>query len=377
MKTLKNLTIYAEDKIIKNGYIKFDETIKEIGSGDVDGIDMKGQILIPGYIEQHIHGLAGADTMDATFDAINLMATNLPKEGVTSFMPTTMTETKENILNALKTIKDYKERNTNPGAEIVGIHLEGPFISYKLKGAQRGDAIVKPDIELFKEFNKASGNLIKQVTFAPEIEGADEFIKYLRSNNIVPSMGHSDASDEEVFHAIKMGANNFTHAYNAMRPFHHRDLGVIGSMLLSGKDVYAEIITDFVHSNKYAVQMLYKAKGANNIILITDSMRAKLLPDGLSELGGQKVFVKGIEARLENGTLAGSILRFEDGVKNFRKINNCSIEEIIQMASINPAKLHNLYDKKGSIKIGKDSDFIITNDNLDVIETYCLGTRCK
>ncbi|VEU81323.1 N-acetylglucosamine-6-phosphate deacetylase [Haploplasma axanthum] len=376
MTTLKNLTIYTEEGILKNAYIKFDKTISEIGTGNIDGIDMKGKILIPGYIEQHIHGVSGADTMDATFEAIDAMVTNLPKEGITSFFPTTMTETEENIINALKNIKEYKEKSTSKGADIVGVHLEGPFINIKFKGAQRGDAIRKPSVELFKKFNEASGNLVKHVTFAPEIEGADEFIKYLKANKIVASIGHTNATDEEAFNAIKLGANHFTHAYNAMSPFHHRNIGVIGAMLLSD-NTFAEVITDGIHSSFNAVKMLYKSKGYKNIVLITDSMRAKLLPDGESEIGGQKVYVKGLEARLEDGTLAGSILRFEDGVKNFRRVNNCSIEEIIEMASVNPAKLHNLFDSKGSIKVGKDADFIITNDNLDVLETYCLGVRLK
>jgi len=375
MKTLKNLTIYTEDGIIKNAYIKFEKQILEIGKGDIEGIDMKGKILIPGFIEQHLHGGYGADVMDASLEAIETLVKNLPKEGITSFYPTTTAASYDEIIDVLTNIKNYKDLNFEIiGADIAGIHLEGPFLNEKFKGAQKVETFVNPDVKTFNSYNKASGNLIKHVTLAPEVNGGLDLIKHLVKNKIVASIGHTNATDVEAESAIKLGATHFTHAFNAMSMLHHRNIGAVGTMLLND-DAIAEVISDEIHVSPKAIKLLYKSKSYKNLILITDSMRAKGLSDGEYELGGQNVIVKDNQARLKDGTLAGSTLAYDQGVKNFKKINNCSIEQIIQLTAINPAKIHHIFDKKGSIKVGKDADFIITNENLDIIETYCRGTK--
>ena len=373
MKTLKNLKIFTEDGIIENGYVRFDSIIREIGHGDVEGIDMKGNLLIPGFIDQHIHGLLGQDVMDGSYDGLKTIAMNLPKEGTTSFLATTMTETKENIIKALKNVDDYKKNNKDVGAEVIGVHLEGPFISTIYKGAQRGDAIQDISIELFEEYYQASGEMIKQVTIAPELNNANELIYYMMSKGVVASIGHSNTSGEEAMEAIKNGAKCFTHAYNGMSKLHHRNIGAVGAMFLS--DTYSELICDRVHTSDNAIKLLYKVKTSDKVILITDSMRAKLLGEGEYNLGGQKVIVKGNEARLENGVLAGSTLFMNEAVKNMREVTECGIYETIKMSSSNPAKLHNVYDRKGSIKIGKDADLLVVNDKLIIHEVYCKGTK--
>ncbi|MFU8792444.1 MAG: N-acetylglucosamine-6-phosphate deacetylase [Acholeplasmataceae bacterium] len=375
MTTLKNLTIYLENEIIKDGYITFDRHIIEIGQGDCDGIDMAGKLLIPGFIDQHIHGAYGSDVMDALEHSLETMSQSLPLEGTTSYFATTMTETSDGIKNALASVKTYIETNQKPGAELLGVHLEGPFISKTYKGAQRLDAISDPSISLFDMYNKASGYNIKQVTLAPETKDALPLIKHLNQLNIVASIGHSDASYDVTQEAITAGASLFTHGYNAMRPLHHRDLGVVGAMLLH-EETYAELICDFVHTSKPAAKLLYKNKGKDRLILITDAMRAKGLKDGVYNLGGQHVIKKGLEARLEDGTLAGSVLKMDDAVKNFKTLTNASIETIIAVASANPAKLHRIFDRKGSIAVGKDADFIIIDEDINIYETYCLGIRC-
>lgn len=373
MKTLKNLTIYSEEGIIENGYIIFDSTIKEIGQGDIEGTDMEGKLLIPGFIDQHIHGLLGQDAMDGSYDGLETIATNLPKEGTTSFLATTMTETKENILKALKNIANYRENNSLVGAEILGVHLEGPFISTEYKGAQREDAIQEVSIELFNEFYKASGESIKEVTIAPEQQNANALITYLTSIGIVSSIGHSNATGNEALDALKHGASCFTHGFNSSSKFHHRDIGTVGAMLLS--DGHAELICDRIHTCENTVRLLYKVKDSDKTILITDSMRAKALDDGEYELGGQTVIVTGNEARLENGVLAGSVLLMSDAVKNMKEITNCSIEDIILMSSTNQAKLHNIYDRKGSIAIGKDADLLVVDSDLNIQNVFCKGEK--
>jgi N-acetylglucosamine-6-phosphate deacetylase len=370
---LKNLEIYSEKGIIENGYIKFDSVIREIGQGDVDGVDMMGKLLIPGFVDQHIHGLLGHDVMDGNYDGLNEIAMNLPKEGTTSFLATTMTETKENIVKALKNISMYAKTNKNIGAEIVGIHLEGPFISTIYKGAQRGDAIQDITIELFDEYYKASGNMIKQVTIAPELNNANKLIKHMGSKGIVASIGHSNTTGEEALEAIRNGAKCFTHAYNGMSKLHHRNIGAVGAMYLS--DAYSELICDRVHTSDNATKLLYKIKGSNRVILVTDSMRAKLLGDGEYELGGQKVIVKNNEARLTDGVLAGSTLFMNNAVKNMQDVTECGIYELIKMSSTNPAKLHNIYDRKGSIKVGKDADLLVIDKGLQIKNVYCKGTK--
>lgn len=373
MNTLKNLTIYTEDGIIENGYITFDSVIREIGQGEVEGKDMKGRLLIPGFIDQHIHGLLGQDAMDGSYEGLQTIATNLPKEGTTSFLATTMTETKENIIKALKNIADYREKNSLVGAEILGVHLEGPFISTEFKGAQREDAIQGISIELFKEFNRASGDAIKEVTIAPELPNANALISYLESNGIVSSIGHSNASGDEALEALNQGANCFTHGFNSSSKFHHRDIGTVGAMLLS--DSYAELICDRIHNCENAVRLLYKIKDSDKTILITDSMRAKSLENGEYELGGQKVIVTGNEARLANGVLAGSVLLMNEAVKNIKEITNCRIEDIIKMSSSNPAKLQNVYDRIGSIKVGKDADLLVVDGELNIQDVFCKGMK--
>ncbi len=374
MTTLKNLRIYLPDHVLENGYITFDEHIRDIGTGDIDGIDMHQAMLVPGFIDQHIHGVSGHDAMDASLAAYERIATMLPKEGTTAFLATTMTDSKENILHALTQIRTYHANQKGIGAELLGVHLEGPFISPVFKGAQREDAIERPSIAYFDALNDASNHLIKLVTLAPEQKGALELIAHLKQQHIVPSIGHSNATDHEVVAAIQSGVLSFTHGFNAMSRLHHRDLGVVGMMLLDDT-CYVEIIADGVHTSERAIQLLYKAKTSHRIILITDAMRAKLLEDGTYSLGGQDVFVHNHQARLQDGTLAGSVLRMIDAVKNMKKITGCGMHDLIRMASSNPAKLLGVDHRKGSIAIGMDADLVVLDDSLTPLETYCTGIK--
>jgi len=375
MTTLKNLTIYLDNKIIENGYVVFNEHIVDIGQGDVEGIDMEGKIMIPGFIDQHTHGVSGFGVMDASFQALDVMTSTFPSEGTTSFLATTMTDDVNQIQKALSTIDHYIKKNHKPGAQIIGVHLEGPFISKKYKGAQDENFILAPSISLFDSFNQNSGSIIKQITLAPELPGAYALISHLKSKGIQSSIGHSDASFEEVKKAIQCGASCFTHGYNAMGRMHHRDLGVVGAMLLSDT-TYVELICDLVHTSKEAIALLYKNISSDKIILVTDAIKPKSLSDGQYQVGHETVIKQGSKAILSDGTLAGSLLRMDDAVKTFKKITECSLRDIINVSSRNAAISLGVFDSKGSIAVGKDADFIVIDSDLNLYETYCRGIRC-
>jgi N-acetylglucosamine-6-phosphate deacetylase len=379
---LKGMQIYAEDQLIQNGYLKLEnQKIAQYGSIETLTSIEKFFVIevpssfkaVPGFIDIHIHGINGADVMDSTYDALNTMAQTLPKEGTTSFLATTITQSIHAIEKSLMNAGNYITQPQESGkAEILGIHLEGPFINKDRAGAQPTEFIIDPNIKLFKRWNILAKNMIKLVTLAPERPGGLDMVKYLKKNGIIASIGHSDATYHEAVEAIKAGANHVTHLFNGMRGLHHREPGVVGAALLH-KELLAEIIVDGIHIVPEMVKLAYQQKGKQGIILITDSMRAKCLKNGVYDLGGQGITVSDEKALLDGGTLAGSILKFSDGVKNMLNFSGCRLEDTIEMVSINPAKQLNIFDRKGSIAIDKDADIVVLNDQNEVALTYCRG----
>jgi N-acetylglucosamine-6-phosphate deacetylase len=379
---LKGIQVYAEDILIENGFIKINNgKIVEIGSMEELENENKFEVIelpghykaIPGLIDVHIHGVNGADTMDATKEALDTMVTALPKEGTTSFLATTMTQEGKQIENALINAAQYIEKQKPNGkAEILGLHLEGPFVNAKRAGAQPIQHIIDPDLALFQKWQNLTNGNIKLVTLAPERPGGLEMIRYLKSNGIIASIGHTDATFDEVDQAIDAGANHVTHLFNQMRGLHHREPGVVGAAFLRD-ELKAEIIVDGVHVRPEMVKLAFKQKQSEGLILITDSMRAKCLKNGKYDLGGQEVTVKNGKAVLEDGTLAGSILKLGHAVKNIIAYTSCPLEDAIEMASVNPAKQLNMYDRKGSIAVGKDADIVILDEQLEVYMTLCHG----
>ena len=372
MKGFKNVQIYVEGKGIITTSLGFDNgVISFIGDGEItEAIELPANaVVLPGFIDQHIHGSATADAMDGSIEAITTIANSVACEGTTSFLATTMTQSVENISKALKAVGDYKKLNSTTGAEVLGVHLEGPYINSSKAGAQPAEYIVKPTIEEFEKYNNLSGNSIKIVTLAPEIEGSTEFIEYLAKNSINPSIGHSSAKYEQVANATAHGAKQVTHTYNAQSAFTHREIGVAGSALLID-DLACEIICDTIHVSVPAIKTLIKNKPHDKVILITDAMRAKNLGDTVSELGGQTVYVKNGEARLADGTLAGSVLKLNDAVKNVVTHCGVSLTDACDFASANPAKNLGVYDTMGSIKVGKKANFaVLDKDNFNVLLT--------
>ncbi len=363
---LKNVNAYVEGKgIIKTDIAIKDGKISAIGSGIVDGeliSVFENAIVVPGFIDQHIHGAFGSDGMDGTIKDLSNIASAVASEGTTGFLATTMTQSPENIKKALTAVKDYVNAKSEEGAEVLGVHLEGPFISPKHVGAQPLEYVANPSKETMQKYVEYSGGNVKIVSLAPEVEGAEELIKYLKENGIVASIAHTGAKYKDCENAVKWGMTNVTHTYNAQTGLHHRDVGVVGSALLFD-ELSCELICDLIHVSAPAIKLVVKNKKADKVILITDAMRAKHLPDGESELGGQLVIVKNGEARLVDGTLAGSVLKMNNAIKNVVKVVGVPLETAIDFATANPAKCLGIYDKVGSIKEGKRANFAVLDKN--------------
>lgn len=366
MQWLKGGKIYLEDRILEHSAIGFsDNIIKVICSAENAPNNAEVMVLndddyvLPGLIDLHIHGAMGADVMDATQETLQTISTALKQEGITAFLPTLMTESPLKIQNALDAIAQFKTP-TN-GAEILGAYLEGPFLSCKKCGAQNTHLIQKPSIEFFKQFES---ELIKIVTIAPEEDHEFALIKYLKEKNIIPSVGHTAANYEIMQEAIKAGITHVTHLFNASTGIHQREPGTVTACLLD-KSVTLELIVDGIHLHPAIVKMVYQLCGAERIILMTDALRAKGLADGEYELGGQKVFVKNKIAKIENGALAGSMLTMNNAIKNMIKFTHCSMQDIVKMTAENPAKKLNVFDRLGSITVGKKADFCLLDSKLN------------
>ena len=371
-KGFHNTNIYIESKGIVKTDLTIDNGIIKDFKDNKEGLELDNKyIVVPGFIDRHIHGANGSDTMYGTFKDLDNISKTIAEEGVTSFLPTTMTDDEGRIKKALKNINDYMESGRIVGAEVIGAHLEGPFISPKHKGAQPLEYILKPDVKKFQEFEEASGGNIREVTFAYEEDGS-KFCKYLASKGITASLGHTDAKYDDVCKAVLDGATSATHTYNAMKGLHHREAGTVGGVFLNDK-IYAEVICDFVHVSPAAMKVLFKMKGKDKVTIITDALECKHCPDGKYKLAGQDVFLVGKEARLADGTLAGSTLYMNDGIRNLKDLLELSITDAVDLASINPAKALKVDNKKGSIKIGKDADFAVIDKDLNVYMTVVKG----
>ena len=377
MKGFKSVNVYIYGKGIEKKSIGFDgDKIAYIGDDeslitDVISCDSDA-VVIPGFIDQHIHGAAGADAMDGTVTALSTIANALASEGTTGFLATTMTQSPENILKAMNAVKEYKNANPQTGAEVIGIHLEGPFISVKHIGAQPLEYVAAPSVEVFDKYNLASGNNIKIVSLSPETDGAKELISHLKEVGVIASAGHSDAGVNDIESAMACGLSNITHTYNAQKGLHHREIGIVGSAMLFD-DLNCEAICDIIHLSIPAIKLLIKNKPHDKFTLITDSMRAKHLADGISELGGQEVIVKDGEARLRNGALAGSILKMNDAVKNLVLKCDVPFTDAIDFATANPAKNLGIFNEVGSIEVNKKANLTVLSGEFEVLKTIRNG----
>ena len=363
--------------IEENGYLsiidgKFGHFQKEKPES-AEIVDFSGKYIAPGFVDTHIHGLLNSDVMDNTPEAIKTISKGLLQFGVTSFLPTTLTDSVERLDESVENIKNVY--NDVEGAKIQGIFLEGPCFTEKYKGAQNKKYFINPTSEILDQWQEKSGNLVKKIAIAPEREGAVEFAEYATKNGVTVALGHSAATFEEAKRVVGAGANVFVHTYNGMSPLKHREPGMVGAAM-ELKNTFAELICDGHHVSPVAANIMMNAKTRENIVLITDCMRAGAMEDGQYTLGEFDVIVENGTARLLTGSLAGSVLSMNNAIKNVVDWNIATLEEAIKMASYNPAVSCKIDDKCGSIKPGLPADFVVIDDSLNVYNTYLDGV-CK
>lgn len=367
--------IVLTDEVIENGYLAIENgkfkgvTLDKPTEGDI--LDYSEDTIAPGLVDTHIHGYVGHDVMDNNFKGIQEISAALLACGVTSWLPTTLTAPTVQLDEVCQTIGDnYQDVD---GAKIRGIFLEGPFFTEKYKGAQNLAYMSDPSIDKLKRWSELSNNLVKKIAIAPEREGVKEFIKYANSIGVKIALAHSDASYEEAKDAVEAGANIFIHTFNGMSGLHHRNPGMVGAAL-GLDDVYAELISDGHHVHPGAAQVVVKARGVKETVLVTDCMRAGGLGDGQSILGELEVIVKDGQARLkEGGNLAGSVLKLNESVRNMFEWGIVSQADALRMASYSPAKSVNIDNVCGQIQEGMDADFIVVDDNLELKATFLNG----
>lgn len=353
------------DVVVKDG--KF-AAISDMTEGAGEVIKADGLYMIPGLVDIHFHGCKGADMCDGTREALDVIAAYEASVGVTSICPATMTIPKDELVKVMKNAGEY---SYNGGAHIVGINMEGPFISPSKKGAQAADNIMHCDYEYFCKLQEAANGLIKLVDIAPEEPGAMEFIDKVK-DNVVVSLAHTASDYDTAKEAIERGASHATHLYNAMPPLNHRNPGVIGAVRDSGK-CHAELICDGVHIHPSVIRATFAMFGAERMILISDSMRATGLDDGEYTLGGQAVSVKGNLATLHDGTIAGSATNLMDCMRYVVKEVGLSLETAVMCAASNPAKEIGIFDEVGSIAVGKRADFVLLDKELNIVGVYIDG----
>lgn len=365
--------IVLEDRILENCYMEVEDgKIKSFSKKEVEEYEDLGEIIAPGLVDTHIHGYGGKDIMDCKKGYLDEISKGILECGVTSFLPTTLTDSTEKLNEACKVIGD--EYKSVTGAKVRGIFLEGPFFTEKYKGAQNASYMSDPDIEKLKKWKELSNGLVNKIAIAPEREGAIDFIKEANAMGVRVALGHSDASFDEAVDAVDAGANIFVHVYNGMSGLHHRNPGMVGAAMST--DSYGELICDGHHVNPNAANILMNAKGRDRIALITDCMSAGGMPEGDYKLGEFPVVVKDGTARLkDSGNLAGSILRLKEAVKNVVEWEIADVFEAIQMASLIPAKSLGIDNVCGKLHEGYDADFIVLDENLDLKSTFLNGKR--
>lgn len=351
---------------------KFGDFYKELPEAGANVIDHKGQWIAPGLVDTHIHGYKNHDVMDNDAEGIKVMSEGLLECGVTSYLPTTLTSSKERLRDVAETIG--KVQHEVNGAKIQGIYFEGPFFTEEHKGAQNPSYFGDPDLDTFHEWQEASGGIIKKIALAPERKGVKEFVQTVTGEGVVVSLGHSNATLAEATEAVDAGASVFVHAYNGMRGLNHREPGMVGA-LMSLHNVFSELICDGHHVHPNAADILMKEVGHDHVALITDCMMAGGMPDGDYVLGEFPVTVKDGTARLQEGNLAGSILKLKEGIKNVVDWNIATPEQAILMATWVPAVSCKIDDKCGLIKAGRDADFIVLNPDMTLAATYLDGEK--
>ena len=376
MIAIKNAQIVLENGIEQNKALLFEEKIiglvneNEIPEG-AEVIDAKGGYVTPGFIDLHIHGYLTRDVCDVSEESMRIISKGIVANGVTGYLPTTMTVDMKVIQGAIDTCRALMKEEDFDGSTILGVHAEGPFISEAKKGAQDAKYILKPDAE----FVKKNADVIRIITLAPEedTDNFDAIREIADKTNVVVSMGHTSADYETAMASTKVGVKHATHLFNVMTPLTHRAPGVVGAAFAS--DVSCELIVDTYHVNTALYDIVYKLKG-RKLCFITDCLPAGGLDEGEYTLGGAKIIYKDNICRLEDGTIAGSVLHLNKGVWNVYTNSSIPLHECVNCASLNPATTLGIADKKGSIAAGKDADIVILDKEFNVEKTI-IGGKIK
>lgn len=374
MRAIVNGKIVLPDRVLEGAALLYDQKILGVATesevpAEAERIDAQGNYVIPGLLDMHIHGYLGEDASDGSFDGIRTMAEGVAKNGVTSFLPTTMTVSYDELRAAFAQIRRSVEESAKDswqGAQILGVNAEGPFINPGKKGAQAGENIRPGDAAFLQEYL----DIIRVFTIAPEMPGNLDCIREMAGKTLI-SMGHTAATYAQAEAAIDAGVGHVTHLFNAQTPLMHRDPGVVGAALTDDR-VSAELIADTFHVSAHLYSLVTRMKG-DKLVLITDCTRAGGLADGEYTLGGQPIFVKGIECRLADGTIAGSVLKLNNAVRNLLDYTDLPVWEAVNAASLNPARRIGVDGSKGSLETGKDADIAIVNENFDVLRTIVGG----
>ena len=376
---LKNAKIVLKDRVIEGDILTADGIIRDIIDRKSpvkaetleieNSIDLNGKYVVPGFIDVHIHGSNGADAMDGTVEALKTISSYIATKGTTKFLATTLTSSKEELINVLKIAADLQNKELD-GATIFGVHMEGPYFDIEYKGAQN-EKYMKPATEKeIKDYLDVKPGLVKMMSLSPHTEQSIETVKFLRENGVIVSVGHSAAKFNDVMKAVDAGLSHSTHTFNGMRGINHREPGVAGAVLISDK-INAEVIFDKIHIHPEIVRLMIKAKGTDKVVCITDAMAATGLPNGDYKLGELDVYVKDGEARLKsNDSLAGSVLTMDKAFKHVIELGY-PIYEAVKLTSTNAAVEFGL--NAGAIEVGKEADFTVLDDSYNVDMTIVNG----
>nr|WP_318455477.1 N-acetylglucosamine-6-phosphate deacetylase [Photobacterium leiognathi] len=359
---------YNQYVIVNDGKI---EAITETKPLDCDVTELEGQTLVPGFIDIHIHGRAGSDVMDATPQALQTIADALPKTGVVAWVGTTVTAPWQDIINALQQVREFCQQPKQVGAKLLGSFLEGPYFTEAYRGSHPTQYLQAPSIAALAELKEVAGDSLIRVALAPEYQGSDEAIQWLTAKGIKTSIAHTSANFEQVTTAHQHGADCGVHLFNGMSGLHHREPGCAGAVLFH--DMLAELIADGIHVHPVMMQLAYRMKGYQQLVLITDCMRAGGLSDGKYQLGAQMITVTDGEARTDDGSLAGSTCSLDQALRNMIMLAGVPEWEAVQMATSVPAKYVGIDDKLGFIKPGYNASFALLDPQFQIQATLIDG----